>query len=865
MQKLNLPDKWTVRAFNPTPDVPAAIAGRTLAAEVPGCIHTDLLAAGLIVDPEFDQNEAQLQWIGRTDWRYEVEFDVSRDQLQHENLELACEGLDTIATLEVNGQPIGSAANMHIAQRFDLAGRARLGPNTLSITFTSPVRYAESMRDRLGDLPAQGNGSNALLPFNFIRKMACNFGWDWGPALTTCGVWRPIRLEAWSTARLGHVRPIVRKATPERAQVEIHADVAAADDAVYLITARLESPRGKIFTPEGSSPLQIEIADPELWWPVGYGEQPRYTLSTRVTDREGNLFDEKTQRIGIRTSVLVTDPDPSDGTFSIDGLKPGAGMHLEINGQRVFCKGANYIPDDYFPHRVTPANYRERITQSLDANMNMLRVWGGGLFESDVFYDICDELGLMVWQDMLFACAAYPEAAPFPELIEAEVRDNVGRLMHHPSLVLWNGNNENFMAIEEWDVDGTPWSDIIGDRVWGKKYYLEIVPELLAELDPQRPYWPGSPYSGEALPDASGQPPLANANEYGNRHIWDVWFGPGQYRNYLAHYPRFASEFGDHGPPTWPVIDRVIPRDQRAWNSPAMEAHNKQGGPGQSQADLRMGDDFVPPQGDGTFDDWLYLAQVMQARALEMGVTWFRALSPYCSGALYWQLNDCWPVSSWSAIDSDGRRKPLWYASRRFFAPRLITIKPRGVTPVGSPTEKLAVYCHNNSGQPWEETIRLRQVHVRGDTLQKKTYAVNIAPRATQQFDVPAEWLSQTDQTFLVADHPPASVTPAYWWFQPDKEIDYPEAEFNSTLDHTDGVSRLHIEAKTLIRDLCFFPDRLDPRAEISDQMVTLLPGDRATFQLQHLENAALEALCAPPVMQTTNRFGRNPSPNDHG
>lgn len=857
MQRIDLSKGWSVRAVNPSPDVPDAIAGRTVAADVPGCVHTDLLAAGLVVDPEFDQNEAELRWIGRTDWRYECAFEVGEDLLRHQNLELVCDGLDTVAALELNDQPLGNAANMHVAQRFDLVGKARPGRNTLAITFTSPIRFAESMRDKLGDLPAQGNGSNPLLPFNFIRKMACNFGWDWGPALTTCGIWRPIRLEAWSTARLGHVRPAVREATAEHAEVLIHADVVADDDAAYTVTATLESPGGGRIVAEGSTPLKIEIPGPELWWPVGYGEQPLYTLRTSVADQDGEILDEKTQRLGLRTVALLTDADPDESSFPVGGVKRGAGMALEVNGQRVFCRGANYIPDDYFPHRVTPDRYRERIGQSLDANLNMLRVWGGGLYESDTFYEICDELGVMVWQDMLFACAAYPEAPPFPEWIEAEVRDNVGRLMHHPSLVLWNGNNENFMAVEEWDVDGVPWSEIIGGRAWGETYYLNLIPEVLAELDPRRPYWPGSPYSGQSQADASGETPLANANEYGNRHIWDVWFGPGQYRNYLAHYPRFASEFGYHGPPTWPVLERVIPGDQRAWDSPAMEWHNKMGGPGQGQSQLRMGDDFVPPAGPGTFDDWLYLAQVMQARALEMGVTWFRALSPYCSGVLYWQLNDCWPVSSWSAIDSDGRPKPLWYATRRFFAPRLLTIKPQAVTPSDKPIGQLAVYGHNDSAQRWSEPMRLRHMRVSGEVLHEQSWPIDVGARECQRIDIPPDWRDETGQTFLVAGSASTGEASAFWWFGPDKDIDYPEAKFDASVEAVGGGVRLHVEAKSLIRDLCFFVDRLDPKARVSDQMVTLLPGESATFGITHLENVTADELCQPPIMQSANRFGR--------
>lgn len=862
MNHLALPQNWTVTAVGDTSDVPANLAGRAIPATVPGCVHTDLLAAGLIPDPYLDENEKLVQWIGRVDWCYAGTFDLTAKDLNATQIELACDGLDTIATVTLNGELIGQSQNMHTRYRFNAKPALREGVNELAITFAAALPHAEAEMNRLGDLPKQGGGSNPQHPHNFMRKMACNFGWDWGPVLTTAGIWRDLRIEAWDTARLADVRPIVERANAQEARVEVHADVEIPGESKALIVATLTTPDGQTIHAQGpaQSPLSLRINRPELWWPVGHGEQPLYDLQVLLRDEQGHTLDQHRQRIGLRTVELDTtadDPDHLPG--QTEGTLHGSAMTLKVNGKPIFCKGANWIPDDCFPSRVTPERLGRRIDQALDANMNMLRVWGGGTYESEAFYEICDERGVMVWQDFLFACAAYSEEEPLASLIEAEARDNVARLIGHPSLVLWNGGNECVWGYEEWSYQGKPWPHTIGDRGWGARYYHELFPQILDQLAPGSAYWPNSPYSG--IPDRE-----PNANEHGNRHIWDVWFGPGHYNNYLGHFPRFASEFGFHGPSTWSTIQRSIPADQWHWNSACMNAHNKNSSesPGQAQTHERMADDFDPP---GSFDDWLFLAQVGQSRALDMGIRWFRALSPYCSGTLFWQFNDCWPVSSWSAIDGDGKPKPMYYAARRFFAPRLLTLKPQQVVGEGQPIGKLALYAHNDSDSAWQGVVRLQLFDVQGKAHHAQGVTIDVGPRDTQRFDVPDHWHDDTDQRFITAeflgnpdeDDDALVAAPAYWWFNPDKELDYVEADFDAALeqDAAGETYFLTIQAHSVIRDLCVFADRLDPDAVVSDQCITLLPDQVFEFAIQSRASLNLEALTAPPVLQAVNRFGR--------
>ncbi len=513
---------------------------------------------------------------------------------------------------------------------------------------------------------------------------------------------------------------------------------------------------------------------------------------------------------------------------------------MEINGERVFCKGANWIPDDCFPHRVTPDRYRERIEQALAVHMNMLRVWGGGLYEDDVFYEICAERGMLVWQDFCMACSAYAEEEPMRSLVEAEARDNVARLARHPALVLWNGCNENIWAAFDW---GKWWTELRteGKRTWGLGYYLDVFPSIVAEIDPTLPFWPGSPYSGtmERHP---------NENEVGNRHIWDVWNGDGDYRNYLGHFPRFASEFGYQGPPTRPTLERAIPAGERGWLSETSHAHNKQES-GQQKALDRIGDNFDPVESD---EDIWYLASVNQCRALTLGCEWFRALSPWCSGALYWQLNDCWPVTSWAAIDGDGRPKLLWHATKRFFRPRLATLLPANVTPSGQKVGAMALYLHNDAATGWSGAVAIRRLAVSGELVDEMTTSFELEPRGNAKVTLPESWTGAAGEC-LVADVDGGDR--AWWFFGDDRDIGYPAMDLDAELTRDGDVQRLKVTSRVVTRDLCLLVDQLDADAAVDGQFVNLLPGDSATFAITGGREFTLSELTAPSVLRCVNQL----------
>ncbi len=668
-------ENWIMRPAGDLAAVPASIrAAGDIPARVPGCAHTDLMRARLIPDPRIGTSELDLLWIGETDWEYRCTFEVTERRLKHDRTDLACDGLDTVASLALNGQPIGSVANMFHPHRFDVRAAARTGQNELIIRFAAPLRHIRTEQDRLGALPINGDWD----PYVFIRKSACNFGWDWAPSVATVGVWKPIRIEAWSRVRLESSRVLVRRLSETAWSVEANAELEWAESGLSQTGLRLESSLlyQSEFQLQNFAGLDVlpgqrfvsvthEVDSPRLWWPREQAESARYKLTTSLVRKE-QMWPRLagfSARIGFRQTTLNTDPDEHGNKFQ-----------LEVNGTPIFCKGANWIPEGLFPDDRSDEVIRERVRQAAAANMNMLRVWGGGMYESDAFYDECDKLGIMVWQDFMFACACYPEEAPYPELVEREARHQIARLSSHPSVVLWCGGNECVWGYESWghaasDVAGT-WKQRVGDRSWGGGYYFDLLPRLLRELDPTRPYWANSPFAGRI-----GENP--NQQTRGDRHTWDAIFqnrGPGaspgsaalQSTDYRSIIPRFCAEFGHQAPANIETLASVLRTDELSLESAVLEHHQKgTGGTAQhiNKAMAMRGE--VPTE----FAAWHRIAQELQAEAMTNGIEHHAAHreNGRCMGVLIWQFNDAWPGMSWSLIDSAGRPKPAYEAVKQAF------------------------------------------------------------------------------------------------------------------------------------------------------------------------------------------------------
>ncbi len=612
-------------------------SGRDFPAQVPGCIHTDLLRNGLIPDPFWGANELDLQWIEERDWSYSLRFPIEATTLEREHVELVCEGLDTLATLTLNGQEIARVENMFVGYRFAVKNQLRAGENELQIHFSSPMPY---IRERQKAHPGDewndpiGGSSN-------IRKEQCSFGWDWGPRFATCGISLPIRLEAWDKNRLKSVHLTQKHAAGAVSLALRPALQREMADARYRVQLRLG---GEVVLETDA--LEFEVPDPQLWWCHGLGEQPLYEICVELWSGD-EIVDVWQRRVGLRTVELDRHAD-----------EWGESFQFVVNGTPIFAKGANWIPGHAFAPAVRREDLEDLLESATLAHMNMMRVWGGGLYESEDFYDICDQKGLLVWQDFGFACGTYPGDEAFLNSVRIEADYQVERLQHRTCLSLWCGNNEIEEGFRK-TILSTP------ER---KRAYLaifeEILPAAVEKCDGTRAYWPSSPHHPAGL-DVE-----MNHETGGDTHYWDVWHSRAPVKNYEKTNFRFCSEFGMQSYSSPEVAAQFCDRAQMNVFSPAMENHQKN--PAGNQIIL----DYISRQYRFPRDyaSLAYLSQLNQAYTLKIGIEHFRRSMPRTMGALYWQLNDCWPVFSWSSLEFGGVWKALHFEAKRFFAPALVSL-----------------------------------------------------------------------------------------------------------------------------------------------------------------------------------------------
>ncbi len=620
-------------------------------AMVPGCVHTDLLAARAIDDPFFRDNENRLQWIGMSEWIYSRSFDVHPELLAHDRVMLQCKGLDTLATITINGKRVGKTDNMFREYEFNVKRYLHPGRNRIAIRFASAVKY---VRSRQKNIKMNSWGQPGCETGRaWLRKEPCNFGWDWGPCLVTCGIWRPIRILAYNTARLDdiHVLQYHSPRNKVKLKVKVGAEIikrVKCRAAITITHAGKTVAESEIPLRAGKGSASVNIPNPQLWWPNNMGRQPLYDVSVELLDHEGNLLNTESQRIGLRTLELERKND-----------RWGESFQFKINGISFFAKGANWIPADTFVTRLQDADYRRLVSDAAAANMNMLRVWGGGIYEQDVFYNLCDELGICVWQDFMFACSTYPAFdRDFMDNVKAEAEDNIRRLRHHPCLALWCGNNEleqGLVANERTDKTMS-WQDY-------RALFDKLLPALVKKIDPERDYWPGSPHSPHGDRADHRNPTCGDA------HLWEVWHGRKPFEWYRTCKHRFCSEFGFQSfPEPRTVTAYTLPKDRNV-TSFIME-HHQRSGIGNTTIMQYMLDWFRLPN---NFDKTLWLTQIQHGMAMKYAVEHWRRNMPRSMGTLYWQINDCWPVASWASIDSFGRWKALHYMARHFYQPLLVS------------------------------------------------------------------------------------------------------------------------------------------------------------------------------------------------
>lgn len=688
-------------------------------AHVPGSVYADLMADGTMPDPFWRENELDAFERMKKDYVYQRAFTVTEAQLAHAHVELVCEGLDTLAHVSLNGREIAFADNMHITWVWNVKEQLHAGENTLEIRFDSPILYCAKKAEE-----APGwESSDATPGFRHLRKAHCMFGWDWGPRLPDAGIWRPIFLRTWDTVRLENAL-MLQAHHDGVVDVTIRPEIAGES----AWSAEITAPDGEVLTLPGTTAAEqvITIEHPQLWWPNGLGKQPLYRVTVRLATGDTRVW-----RIGLRTMTVSREKDEWGEEF----------CHV-VNGVKVFAMGADYIPEDNILARVTPERTRRLLEDCKAANFNAIRVWGGGYYPDDAFYDICDELGLLVWQDLMYACAFYDLTPDFERSIRVETHQNVARLRHHASLALICGNNEMEMFMAGAN------SALINHRTWEfvptyphhitdyVKMFEYILPAIVKETALQTYWWPASPSSG-------GNFDAPNDENRGDNHYWDVWHGEKPFTEYRKFFFRYASEFGFQSFPCLKSVEQFTLPDDRNIFSRVMERHQRnQAANGKILSYLSQ--TFRYPN---SFDDLLYASQLMQAEAIRYGVEHWRRNRGRCMGAIIWQLNDIWPVASWASIDYYGRWKALHYAAKRFFAPVMISAEEEGEL---SQNPKINEY----HPAPLEKSFRL---NVCNETLRDVTGEVVWALRTPdgaivrqnqQTLTIPAmsaKWLDKVD------------------------------------------------------------------------------------------------------------------------
>jgi beta-mannosidase len=857
MERTTLDGTWTVEAVHGPAQADAH--REPVAAIVPGCVHTDLLRAGRIADPFDGDNEAATQWIGDTVWRYRRTFEWSGTGT-HDRHDLVADGLDTLATIELNGVVVATTANQHRAYRFPVGHLLRPGTNELVVTFDAPVPAAERLSAlHGGELPHVNHH-----PYNALRKNASNFGWDWGIDVATSGIWKSIAIESWSGARIAAVRPLV-DVDGTTGVLTAHVDVefagssgafsqaigsapvaSAGGDAGAGLEARITlaphhasaahpgadtvppvrpadhadtagrvvGARPVVTGPDrtaGSAVVRLEVPEVAVWWPRGEGDQPLYDVRVEVGD------DVWTGRVGFRTVTLDTAADAG-----------GAPFLLRVNDRPVIVRGANWIPDHAYLTEMTPERYADRIDDAIDANANLLRVWGGGIYESDDLYDRCDELGVLVWQDFLFACAAYAEEPWLADEVEPEVREAVTRLSPHPSLVVWNGNNENLVAYAEWG-----WRPSLVGRTWGNGYYRSLLPSIVAELDPTRPYTPGSPFSFDEYL-------TPNDERNGTVHIWDVW-NRLDYRAYADWNPRFVAEFGFQGPPAWSTLTAVVHDEPLDPDGHEMLVHQKADQGNRKLADGMRGHLPSPT----SIEDWHFAAQLNQAHAIRFGMEWFRSRTPDNTGMIVWQLNDDWPVVSWALVDHAGIRKPVWYAVRQAYQPVLLTVQPDASGAAGG----LDVVLVNASGASVAEEVTVSRVAFDGTVLESSSFPLTAGPADADRVTLPVALAMPGDAGSEVLVVTGAGTRTVFDFAEVVDQV-LARSPLSTSVTATDDGAVVTVTATSYARDVSLFPDRVDPAARVDDGLVSLLAGESVTFTVTGAPGIDPEALVGPLVLR---------------
>ncbi|WP_430809914.1 MULTISPECIES: beta-mannosidase [unclassified Carboxylicivirga] len=793
-------------------------------ASVPGCVHTDLLSHDLIEDPFYRLNEHDLQWIDKKDWEYKTTFTLDQSTLDKDQIELHFAGLDTYADVYLNGELILKADNMFRGWTKTVKQLLKVGDNNLRILFHSPIKmgleiydnYPYVVQSSANDLAKIGKVPGEKWVSPHVRKAPYHFGWDWGPRLVTSGIWEPITLKAWNTAQITSIHTQQKTLNDEQAKLSAVFEIEALNEETASLTVRIDGEtlaNEEVQLKKGrhTYPVDFQIDQPKRWWTNGLGEAHLYTLKGELKTKAGT--ETFGHQLGLRTIELVREDD-----------EVGRSFYFKLNGQPVFMKGANYIPNDVFLDRVTPEKYEHIIKSAVDCNFNMLRVWGGGIYEKEIFYDLCDQYGILVWQDFMFACNMYPGDDAFLESVKHEAEYNVRRLRNHPSIALWCGNNEILAAWFGWGwkEDNEKKQPEGAKAMWQayKDIFLDILPKAVAAHDPAKQYWASSPQAGDTI----------RTNKIdGDEHDWRIWFQDVPFITYHDGAARFVSEYGFQSFPELKTVKKYTTPEDYNINSEVMKSHQRSFiGNG---AIKRYMDNYYRNPKD--FESFLYVGLLLQAEGIRTGIEGHRINMPTTMGSLYWQLNDVWPAASWSSIDYYGNWKALQYYTRKAFAP-LIAVPD-------TKTDDLLIYTVSDQFEDQKGQLELEILDFNGKQLWAHSSEINIKANTSsiafkkslksvlKGIDTKNAVLS----TKLMVEG--EAVYTSTFYFKAAKDLTLPTPQLTAEVEKIAEGYKITVSTDKLAKNVYLSYD--DAEGWFSDNYFDLLPGQSQTLVFETKAN----------------------------
>ena len=830
--KINLAGTWDLQQSGIDTTVPAAI---------PGDVYSALLKAGKIPDPYYGENEKKVQWVADKDWVYSRTFTLDKACLSYDSVYLNADSLDTFSQIYINDTPVGTTENMFLRYRFEVKKYLRPGKNTIKILFRSAIR--EALGKALKSPYTVPHHSNNLYPYmNYIRKVQCHAGWDWGVCLVTAGISGDISINAVNKAAIKHVYSS-QLHTKNQCEIKITTELEALKDDITQLDISLgqESKSCKIKLVKGLNRVAVPIIikNPELWWPAGYGKQHLYNLKVSTCGQTVN------KKIGLRKLEVINELTPVINNDILEQplkdsskkQKVSKNLIIRVNNRDIFCKGANWIPVDGLMQRQTPDVYEDLLESAVLANMNMIRVWGGGQYEKDIFYELCDRKGLLVWQDLMFACSLYPATKEFIKNVQKEVIYQVKRLRDHPSIVLWCGDNEELGALK-WYEESTKHRDFY---LFAYKRLNNALKDAVKFADGTRTFWPSSP--------CGGPNDFSSDSSNGDMHYWRVWHAGKPFEYYYQVSPRFCSEFGFQSFPSLETVKTFAPPSQFNVFSPVMEFHQRN-----TEGNIRIitmfGRYFWMPDG---FENFLYLSQVQQAVAIKTAVEYWRSLKPSCMGILYWQLNDLWPVASWSSIEYGGKWKQLHYHAKRFYAPVIGVIQQQKIKVANQNGKEIIkkvidFWIISDLNTPCKTDVNISLRNFDGKVLQSLDFKIDLKPQETKKIKTMAanDDDPRMKNIFLTIDTHASAEDKTFrhsntHFFTTYKSCKLPKA--NITADLFEEDNQLKIKLKTDKPAFFVTLDTPGIPGRFSDNSITLLPNREITLTFYPKKKVSREQL----------------------